>query len=142
MAGNKSAYLEKAILDFLLSGVAFTQPTTVYLGLSTSAFSTAATGSAMNEVSASGTAYARVAVTCNTTNFPAATGSNPASKSNGVVFTFPTATASWGTIQSAYILDASSGGSILYGADLTSSKTITTGDTATYAVGALVITEL
>jgi hypothetical protein len=96
----------------------------------------------MNEVSTAGTAYARVAIVANLTNFPAATGSNPASKSNGAVFTFPTATAAWGTILSAYLCDSASGGSILYGADLTASKTIQTGDTATYAVGALTITEL
>lgn len=142
MAGNKSAYLERTMLDQVLSAVAFTSPATLYLALSTSAFSTAATGSSMNEVSSSGTAYARVAITANLTNFPAASGSNPATKSNGVVFTFPTATASWGTVLSAYLCDAASGGSILYGADLTASKTIQTGDTATYATGSLVITEL
>lgn len=142
MAGNKSTYYERVVLDFGLSGVAFTPATTLYLALSTSAFSTAATGSSMAEVSATGTAYARVAIVANTTNFPVATGSNPATKSNGAVFTFPTATATWGTIVSAYLVDASSAGNILYGADLTSSKVIQTGDTATYAVGALTITEL
>lgn len=141
MAGNKSAYYERAILD-LLSGITYTPPATLYLALSTSSFTTSATGSVMNEVSATGTAYARVAITANLTNFPAASGSNPATKSNGTVFTFPTATASWGTILSAYICDASTGGSVLYGADLTASKVIQTGDTATYAVGALTITEL
>lgn len=142
MAGNKSAYYERALLDFGLSAVAFTPPATLYLLLSTSSFSTSATGSVVNEVSFTGTAYARVAITANLTNFPAASGSNPATKSNGTVFTFPTATASWGTILSAYLADASTGGSILYGADLTASKVIQTGDTATYAVGALTITEL
>lgn len=130
------------MLDQALSAVTFTPPATLYLALSTSSFSTSATGSVMNEVSFSGTAYARVAIVANLTNFPAASGSNPATKSNGTVFTFPTATASWGTILSAYLCDASTGGSILYGADLTASKVIQTGDTATYAVGALTITEL
>ena len=142
MAGNKSAFYERAILDFGLSAIAFTPPAVLYLGLSTSAFSTNATGSVMNEVNFTGTAYSRVAITANLTNFPAASGSNPATKSNGTVFTFPTSTASWGTILSAYLINASTGGSILYGADLTASKVIQTGDTATYAVGALTITEL
>lgn len=142
MAGNKSAVYERAILDLGLSAIPYTPPATLYLALSTSSFSTNATGSVMNEVSSAGTAYARVAITANFTNFPAATGSNPATKSNGTVFTFPTATAAWGTILSAYLVNAASGGDILYGADLTASKTIQTGDTATYAVGALTITEL
>lgn len=125
-----------------LSAITFTPPAFLYLALSTSSFSTSATGSVMNEVTTTGTAYARVMIAANLTNFPAASGSNPATKSNGSVFTFPTATAAWGTILSAYLIDASSGGSILYGADLTASKVIQTGDTATYAVGALTITEL
>lgn len=142
MAGNKSAFLERTLLDFLLSGVAYTPPSIIYLALSTSSFSTNATGSVMNEVITTNTAYGRVAINATLANFPAASGSNPATKSNGVVFTFPTATASWGTILSAYLVDALTGGSILYGADLTASKVIQTGDTATYAVGALTITEL
>lgn len=142
MAGNKSAFYERAILDMGLSAIPYNPPATLYLALSTSSFTTSATGSVMNEVNATGTAYARVAIVANLTNFPAASGSNPATKSNGTVFTFPTATAAWGTILSAYLIDASTGGSILYGADLTASKVIQTGDTATYAVGALTITEL
>lgn len=130
------------MLDSVLSAISFTSPSDLYLALSTSGFSTTATGSAMNEVSSSGTAYARYHAVANLTNFPAASGSNPASKSNGAVFTFPTATAAWGTIISAYICDSSSGGSILYGADLTASKTIQTGDTATYAISSITITEL
>jgi hypothetical protein len=141
MAGNKCAAFERSILD-ILGGVTYTPPGTIYLALSTAAFTTAATGSSMTEVSSSGTAYARVAVTNNLTNWPSATGSNPATKSNGTVFTFPTATASWGTILSAYLVDASSAGATLWGADLTTSKAVLTGDTATYAAGALTITEL
>lgn len=142
MAGSKSAYYERVLLDMGLSNVTFTPPTTLYLALSTVAFTVAATGASMNEVSFTSTAYARVAVVANLTNFPSATGSNPATKSNGVVFTFPTATASWGTILSAYVCDASTNGNILYGADLTASKLIQTGDTATYAVGAIAISEI
>ena len=40
-------------------------------------------------------AYARVAVTNNTTNFPTPTGGDPASVSNGAAINFATTTASW-----------------------------------------------
>lgn len=141
MAGSKSDYLEKKILDYLLGNVTDFRSATVYIALSTAAYSDAATGSAMTEVSASGTAYARVAVTNDATNWPASTGTSPATKASGAAFTFPAATASWGTVQSFYIVDASSAGNVLYGGDLTASKAIGSGDTATFASGAITITE-
>lgn len=139
MAGSKSDYLEKKILDYLLGNVTDFRSTTVYIALSTAAYSDAATGSAMTEVS--GGSYARVAVTNDATNWPAATGTSPASKSNGAAFTFPTATAGWGTVASFYICDASTAGNVLYGGDLTASKTVASGDTATFAASSITITE-
>lgn len=141
MAGSKSDYLEGAILNFLLGGVALAAPATLYIALSTAAYSDAATGAAMTEVPTAGTAYARVAVTNNTTNWPLATGSSPTQKTNGAAFTFPTASAAWGTIMSFYICDAASGGNVLYGGDLTTQKAIGAGDTATFAQSSITVTE-
>lgn len=137
MAGSKSDYLENAMLDGVLGGPAFTLPTTVYVALSTAAYSDAATGAAMTEVAGNG--YARVAVTNNATNWP---GASSGSKSNGVSFTFPAATgAGWGTVTAFYICDALSGGNVLYGGDLTIARSVSGGDTASFAVGAITITE-
>lgn len=138
MAGSKSAFFENKALDNVLGSpnTAYVAPGTVYIALSTATFSTASTGTSMSEVT--GGSYARVTVTNNTTNWPAA---SAGSKANGAVFTFPAATAAWGTVQSFYIVDALSGGNILYGADLTTSRTINNGDTASFAVGAITLTE-
>lgn len=139
MAGSKSDYLEKAILDYLLGAGALAKPATVYVALSTAAYSEAATGAAMTEVAGGG--YARVAVTNDATNFPAATGASPATKANGTAITFPTASASWGTVTSFYIVDAGTGGNVLYGGDLTTAKAVGSGDTATFAANSISITE-
>jgi hypothetical protein len=139
VAGSKSDYLEAAILNLVLGATAFSAPGTVYIALSTAAYSDAATGASMTEVS--GGSYARVAVTNNATNWPAATGTSPATKASGAAFTFPAATASWGTVASFYIVDAATNGNVLYGGDLTASKTIGSGDTATFASGAITVTE-
>lgn len=136
MAGSKSDFWENAVLNGSLGGPALTLAGTVYIALSTGVYSDAATGSSMTEVSAGG--YARVAVTNNNTNWPSASAGQ---KSNGTVFTFAAATANWGTVQSFYIVDALSAGNILYGADLTTARTIATGDTASFAVGSITITE-
>lgn len=136
MPGSKSNYLENKVLDGVLGGPALPLSATVYLALSTALYDEAATGSAMSEVAGGG--YARVAATNDATSWPAAANS---SKANGVGLTHPAATADWGTVVSFYIVDAASGGNVLYGGDLTTSRTIATGDTASFAAGAITVTE-
>lgn len=99
---------------------------------------TAAPTDAGGGTEVTGGSYARVAVTNNSTNWPAAAAG---AKSNGTVITFPTATADWGTIVAFAILDASSGGNFLYWATLTTNRDILTGDVGSFAVGTLVVTE-
>ncbi len=135
MAGSKSDYLEAKLLDHVLGGPDYARPATVYVALFTSAPTDAGGGTEV-----SGGAYARVAVTNNAANFPAAIG--PAStKKNGTAITFPTATANWGTVVAFGLLDAATAGNLLYWGDLTVSKTVTTGDTPAFAANALTITE-
>jgi hypothetical protein len=137
MAGSKSNYLENALLDGVLGGPAFSLPTTIYIALSTAAYSETATGASMSEVSGNG--YARVAVTNNATNWPAAAS---AQKKNGATFSFPAASGTgWGTVNAFYILDALSGGNVLYGGDLTTARSVAAGDTASFAPNGLTITE-
>lgn len=140
MAGSKTLYLENAALNGVLGGPQFTLPTpSVYIALSTSPFTASATGASMNEVPNTG-GYARVLVQNTGTSWTTAT---TGSKQNNAVFTFPAATANWGTVQSFYIVDGSNWGTgnTLYGADLTTARTINNGDTASFAVGAITLTE-
>ena len=138
MAGSKSNYLENKLLDAVLGGPAFSLPANVYIALSTAAYSETATGASMNEVSTSGTGYARVAIANNTTNWPAASNGI---KANANAITFPAATAAWGTVLSFYIVDAATNGNVLYGGDLASSRTVNSGDTCSFATSAITITE-
>jgi hypothetical protein len=133
MAGSKSDYLENKSLDHVLGGGDYTRPGTVYIALYTAAPTDAGGGTEVT-----GGSYARVAVTNNATNWPAA---SPGSKQNGTAFTFPQATANWGTVVAFGILDAASGGNLLYWGDLTASKTVENGDTAEFAVSGITITE-
>jgi len=133
MAGSKSDFLENELLDHVLGGGDYSRPATVYVALFTVAPSDSGGGTEV-----SGGSYARVAVTNNATNWPAASGG---AKSNGTEIAFPEATASWGTVVAFAIFDAETGGNMLYWADLTTSKSIDSGDTAKFAVGDLDITE-
>jgi hypothetical protein len=62
--------------------------------------------------------------------------------SNNAVITFPAASGgAWGTIVGFAILTALTGGSILMWGTLTVNKTVSDGDTASFAVGQLTLTE-
>lgn len=120
MAAGKFNYLAKKVNDLVYSQAAFTSVATVYYGLSTAAFDNTKTGATI--VEATYTSYARVAVTNNATNFPAATGSGAATKtgSNGGAITFPQNTGTGQTMLSAFTADAATTGNLYHGADVTS----------------------
>jgi hypothetical protein len=108
---SKSAYLANAILDEILGATSWVPPATVYLGL----YSTAPTGYGTGGVEMDGTTepgYARLAVTNNATNFPAASGG---SKTLGVSQTFAANSGgtAWANAVAFGIFDASSGGNLL-----------------------------
>ena len=135
MANTWSNYLQSKILALLFGDTSYTIPATLYIGLYTAAPTNAGGGTEV-----SGGSYARVAMTNNTTNFPAPTGTSPTTSQNGTAITFPTATADWGTVVAVGIFDASSSGNLLAWASLTESKPVDNGDTASFAINALSIT--
>lgn len=137
MAGSFSDFLELELLDHVFGAAAYSAPATLYVALYTVAPSDSGGGT---EVSTGvWTNYARVAVTNNATNFPAASGG---AKANGTAIDFGTATIS-GTapvVVAVGILDASSAGNLLAWADLTANKTIDNSDAVSFAIGDLDIT--
>ena len=130
-----SNYLENKVLDHVLTATGYTAPAARYLALFTG---TAAdvkgrleAGTLSDEVSTSGTAYVRKAVT-----FAAASGGSSAT--NATV-TFDAATASWGTVTCVAVMDASSSGNVLFYGEVTTAKTIDTGDTFQVTSGNLTV---
>lgn len=130
-----SDYLENELLDHILRNEAYVAPASVWIALFTADNGLEA-GTITGEVS--GGAYARVEVggTSGLTFSLAAAGSS----SNEQDITFPTATADWGTITNAAIMDASTAGNVLFHGALTTAKTVTTGDTFKFLLGDLTIT--
>lgn len=128
MAGL-SDYAENALLDWICGEGALADITT-HVALFTAAPSDAGGGTEV-----SGGSYARVATTPADWN-AAASGA----KDNANALTFPTATASWGTVTHFGLFDAASGGNLLAWAALSASKTVGSGDIARFAAGALDLT--
>lgn len=122
-----SNYLENALINAVLRNTSYTSPSVVYVGLYTSDPTDANTGTEV-----SGGSYARKAVT-----FGAP--SNGAS-SNSALIEFNQATGNWGTVTHMGILDASTGGNLLFYGALTSSKTIENGDVFKFDASALSVT--
>lgn len=136
MAGSFSDFLELELLDHVFGAAAYTAPATLYVALFTVAPTDAGGGTEVP--TATWTNYARVAVTNNATNFPAAAAGL---KSNGTAISFGTATTSGAvTVVAVGILDAAAAGNLLAWADLTVNKTINNGDSSQFAVGDLDIT--
>lgn len=134
-------FLETTLLDEVFGGVNYVPVATLYVGLSTEAtLAENITGTAVPGEPTTGS-YARASVTNdNTTGWFAAVAGNPSEKKNRQTITFPTATASWGTVQTFFIADALTGGNVLAQGVLTTAKTIDDGDTASFAQNDLTIT--
>ena len=128
---------EQDILEYWFAGTALPVGPITHIGLFTVTPADDATGG--TEVT--GGAYARQAYAKNTTNWgssSAGSAGNPATIANEVAITFPEATANWGTVKSWGYFTASTAGTLLYFADLDTNKAVDNGDTAKFAVGALV----
>lgn len=149
-------FLENKLIDWFFraqaigitgaSAAAGTGPTTLYVGLFTAAPSDTGGGT---EVTTSGTAYARVAVTSGMSasgwagtqssgSTTASSGTSGTTSNNGTI-TFPAPSGSnWGTVTHFGIFDASSAGNLLIWGQLTSSKVVNAGDAApSFAAAAL-----
>lgn len=130
MAGTNTDYTENAAINHILGTSAWTMPAAVSLALFTTNpnFETGAGGT-----EATGGSYARKAVIFNT-----------ASGAGGSV-TGPTVAKVWtcGTDLAAAtytgwgVFDAASGGNLLFGDAFSSNKTLTSGDTLTFAIGSI-----
>jgi hypothetical protein len=124
-----SNYLENKVLDHTLryGSAPYVAPTTLYLALFNNTSGSAAAnleeGTLTDEVTTSGSAYARKTVT-----FDAASAGTSVS---AATVTFDAATANWGTVTHMAIVDSATAGAgnVLYYGALTTSKLIETGDT-------------
>jgi hypothetical protein len=122
-----SNFLEDALINATLRATTYTSVATVYVSLWTTDPTDAGNGTEV-----SGGSYARTAVTFG-------------APSNGVTtndadVTFPTATASWGTVGWIGINDALTTGNLLYHTALDTSKTIDSGDIFKISTGNLSVT--
>lgn len=138
--GSMTDVGEKALLNYLFRNTAIgLDATNVWVALFTTTPTDSTTGTEV-----SGGSYARVAVVRTGAGWDAASGASPGTTQNTGAVTFPTATADWGTVTGFGICLSSAGAlstDLLYWGALTASKTVSNGDTASFAVGTLSVTQ-
>jgi hypothetical protein len=124
------------VLDLLFGQTTLSNLSTMYMGLSTTVIQS--DGSGATEPSTSGTAYARVAIVNNKTNWRTA---SAASLSNLVAVSFPESTLSWGTITYVFLAAASVVGAadIWYFEALSTAKIVQTATTVQFAIGSITV---
>ena len=139
-----SDYLEDALVGHLFRTTDYTSPSVMAIALLTAIADDDDTGtfstSTGTEVANAG-AYARQNRPPLDANW-AETSSGNGQTSNLAAITFPTATADWGTIVGIGLCDSAShdSGNLLVHGPLDTAKDIDNGDTAEFAVGAIVVT--
>lgn len=132
--GDIATSLANEMLDHILNGSTFTQPTDAYIALYTTLPNSADSGG----VEVSGGSYARVqCFGAADWDAPSATGGNTA---NTNTETFPVASANWGTIVGMAIRSAPTGGELYFFKTLVASKIVYINDTFRFLAGALTLT--
>ncbi len=135
-AASKTDYLEDALIGHLFRGTPYTAPTTLYVGLMTSACSDSAAGTEV-----SGGSYVRVGVANNSAQWDATSGTDGTTANTNAI-TFATPSASWGSVSHFGLYDASTSGNLMICNALTTPKTINNGDPApSFGAGALTYQE-
>lgn len=131
-------FAENKVVDATLRAQAIGTPVTWYVALYTACPTDSTAGT-----EATGGAYARVAVTAGLAAFAGTQGAattvastgTTGTTSNNAAWTFPTPTATWGTVVCWGITDAATLGNIWIYSALTVNKVINTGDAVSFAIG-------
>lgn len=125
MAGSASNYLENKLIDHALGTTTYTKPTAVYVALYTASPSDSIAGTEVT-----GGSYVRKAIVFN------ASVNGVATNTSTINFTSMPTT----TVVAVGILDALTSGNLLFWTTLSSSVSLTSGDTISIPAGSLSIT--
>lgn len=121
----KADYAENTTLTTLLSG-------TRYVALCSSTPLDSHTGTTISAVELTGNGYARQSVTFTVSG---------SSATNAGAVTFTASGGAWTTATHIAIISAASGGNLLYYGPLTANITLNNGESGTFSIGQITITE-
>ena len=128
---SKTHYWENLVL-LAVKGTPLTAPINLFAALFT-----VTPGESGGGTEVSGNAYARQAITFGTVSAQ----SSGSQIANTGAISFPVATGAWGTIVAVAIMDASTGGNMLYYGALTANITINTNGQFVFPIAAVTLLE-
>lgn len=133
-------YLENKLVDFLFRGGAFSAPANLYIALYTTAPTDSSGGTEVT-----GGNYARQQLNPGASNWLSTQATTDATSTGTGGTTGNASTIAWnnvtwtGTVVAVGILDASSGGNLLFYKALSFSRTLASGDSISFGVNALTV---
>ena len=122
-SATSSDFLHQSQMDYLLKGVEWIPPDTLYVALFNTLPSLADAGG--QEVSTAGTGYSRKPIS-KVDGWTGPDASGIYANAEEILFDQPTA--NWGTINGAGLYDAATDGNLFYVSQLTTSKVVSDGD--------------
>jgi hypothetical protein len=135
MAYGKTIAWANSVLAVTFNGVSLTSPSTIYFALYSASSSASGGGTEV-----SGSSYARVAVTPNTTNFTAASNGQVQNSVAIVYPQLPQGAAGYTAVQ-VVVFDAASAGNSRYFGDLQATKNYVGNDQPSFPANSLTFTE-
>lgn len=133
-------YLENKLIDFLFRGGSFTAPANLYIALYTAAPTDSSSGTEV-----AGGDYERKQLNPSASNWYSTQSNTDATSTGTGGTTGNAATIAWnsvtwsGTVVAVAICDALTAGNVLFYKTLSASKTITAGDSISFATNALTV---
>jgi hypothetical protein len=128
-----TTFVANKLMDYSFGAVAYSQPATYYMGLST----TTITNAGGNVTEPVGSNYARIAVVNNKTLFNYSTSGCVLNVSD---LSFPqSGSVAWGTITDVALFDALTSGSVWYYTPLAVPRIVQTLSTITFSASAIVL---
>jgi hypothetical protein len=136
---NMSNYLESMLIGHLFRGVTFPKPTVLALALCTAVPTETSTGATIAEVP-NAFGYARKTFNPSTSNWGEPVDNNGSTRNSSVI-AFPVASGDWGTVTSVAVCDSGDWGTgnVLFYANLTTPRVVTSGTYVSFGVGQLTI---
>jgi hypothetical protein len=130
-------YLESTILNHLFRGIAYSAPSTLYIGLNQSFNSGSLKSGIVDEPTGGG--YSRQSYTSNSSNWitPFYSGIASGVTYNNNQIQFPVATSDIGNVSGIFIADDAASGNILFFGQLNSPRFIRSGDQFVFSSGSL-----
>lgn len=136
MAGNLSNYAEGKILEHSVGKTSWTMPTIQIALFSTLPTDTTSPTSGVFSGELSGGGYARAA---NPTWGTVSSTGSASTISNTTAVSFAAATANWSAVVAVGLVDSESPPNLIWWGPLTASKTVLSGETFQFGVGALTL---